>query len=145
MSIDKQVRDLSRLERHLRSIKVRVSQRKDKTIKVKWGARFDMFTVPSKEWGNIFVDEFEAVINRKADMVADVIKHIRGRVEQLSLELFGKEEPNGNKRCFSSGGEQLQSSADVDRVSTERAEDDSTGIDSRTGEQHDAGGPETGD
>ena len=87
--------------------------------------------------------EFDAVINRKANMIHEAMIVVRGGVEQMNLFMKGKDD--GSKGCIQSGGEQLQSSAEVDRTCTERAEDDSTGVDSRTGEQPDAGGPETGD
>ena len=142
-SIDKQVRDLLKLEKTLRGIRILVVARKDGTIKVKWGKKLDLLTVPSKDWGNEIKMEFEAVINRKANMIHDAMIIVRGGVEQMNLFMRGKDD--GSQGRVLSGGEQLQSSAEVDRTCTERAEDDSTGIDSRTGEQPDAGGTTAGD
>lgn len=144
-SIDKQVRQLSRLEKALRGVKILVSSRKDGTIKVKWGKKLDLLTVPSKEWGNIIKDEFEAVISRKADMVKEVITQIDCRMQQLELDLFGKGKDDGGKGRIQQSGEQLQGSLEINYPGTECAEDAGTGIDRSLGEQPDAGGSETGD
>jgi len=109
-SIDRQVRQLARLEKTLREIRILVVARKDGTIKVKWGKKFDLITVPSKEWGNILKDEFEAVISKKADMVREVITQIDCRMQQLELDLFGKEDKDGNERSVRPGGKQVQDS-----------------------------------
>jgi hypothetical protein len=143
VSIDKQVRDLLKLEKNLRGIKILVVARKDGTIKVKWGKKLDLLTVPSKEWGNEIKMEFDAVINRKANMIREAMIIVRGGVEQMNL--FKKDKDDGRKGRIQQGGEQLQSSADVDSTGTERETYDSAGVDRGTGEQPDAGGPKTGD
>jgi len=94
-SIDKQVRDLNKLEKTLRGIRILVVARKDGTIKVKWGKKLDLLTVPSKEWGNEIKMEFDAVINRKANMIAEAMVIVRGGVEQLNL--FGKDKNDGDQ------------------------------------------------
>lgn len=142
-SIDKQVRQLSRLEKTLRGIRIMVVTRKDGTIKVKFGKKFDMFSVPSREWGSIFKDEFEAVINKKADMVKEVITHIDSRMHQMQLDLFGGEN-GGSKRCIRTGGEQLENTVESGGTGTECKENDSAGKFGGAGEQLDAGGAATG-
>lgn len=98
-SIDQQIKALTKLERDLRGINITVATRKDGKVLIKWGKKLDLVQVPSEEWGAILKDEFEAVINRKANTVAEAITHIKARVEQLSIELnlFGNGGDNGSK------------------------------------------------
>ena len=63
MSIDKQVRDLLKLEKNLRGIRILVVARKDGTIKVKWGKKLDLLTVPSLDASINFHKEF-SIANR---------------------------------------------------------------------------------
>jgi hypothetical protein len=143
-TIDRQVRYLSRLEKTLRSVRIMVVSRKDGTIKVKWGKKLDLLTVPTKEWGNILKDEFEAVIKKKADMVREVIMQIDCRMQQLELDLFGKEDKDGNERSVRPGGKQVQDSVGDGDTGAERTEDVCAGNDSGTGEPTDAPGAEGG-
>ena len=141
-SIDKQVRDLNKLEKTLRGIRILVVARKDGTIKVKWVKKLDLLTVPSKEWGSIFRDEFEAVISKKVDMVREVITQIDCRIQQLKLDLFGKEDKDGNERAVRPGGKQVQDSVGDGDTGAERTEDVRSGNDSGTGESANATGAE---
>ncbi len=133
-TIDKQVRDLNKLEKALRGIRILVVARKDGTIKVKWGKKLDLLTVPSKEWGNEIKMEFDAVINRKANMIAEAMVIVRGGVEQLNL--FGKDKNyGGSKGCIQQGGEQSESSSGQSDLGSECAPNDPAGYPGGTGEQ----------
>ena len=142
MSINDQVKGLVKLEKSLRGIRIMVSTTKNGVVKVKWGKKFDMIEVPDRQWGNMIKEEIELVISKKADAVATAISHVKTRVEQLSLELFGEGEENGNEGTVRQGREQVQDTTGIGDSGTERAEDVRAGYDSGTIEPADASGAE---
>jgi hypothetical protein len=144
MSINDQVKGLVRLEKQLRGIRIMVSTTKDGIVKVKWGKKFDMIEVPDRQWGNMIKEEIELVISKKADAVAMAISHVKARVEQLSLELFGKGEENGNEGSVRQSREQVQDIAGQGDSGEKRETDVCTGDDCGTGEPSDASGAEGG-
>lgn len=142
-SIDKEVRHLARLEKTLRGIRILVVARKDGTIKVKWGKKFDLLTVPSKEWGDEIKLEFDAVIKRKADLISRAMIIVRGGVEQMTL--FGKEGIRGDQGQImgEAGRERILDSVREDTPGrTEHTDAVPGGIDCGTGEQLGTGGAE---
>jgi hypothetical protein len=133
-TIDKQVKDLHKLETSLRGIRFTVSKRKDGTVKIKIGKKIDLLTVPSREWGDCIVTELDAVINRQANFIAEAMVHVKNSVEQLQLDLF-RGDKNGSEGRIQQGGEQPENTAGNGDYGTECQTYDSTGDAGGAGKQ----------